>query len=256
MFDRTHIIYMIVSAIITIVLLVLAGLFVKKEKYQLLIIRSLAIITVGLHFSDLYVQFFQTGTATVASVQLLPIYPCNIMMWLLLIGAFIKNRDHKIAKILLEFTFYAGILCGILGIVLNENYDSNPTLTDWFVLKGLLSHSTMVMGCIYILVARFIKIRVSNCFSIFCGLILFIVDGLIINGLYLVFGLGECNSMYLQSPPFPAAPWFSQWLMGLIGLALAFVITVVYEQIALPPAERWYTRLKNRQQLKGETKNA
>ena len=246
MFNLAHILYMVISAVITAALLVLAGIFVKNEKYKTLIIRILAVITVALHFSDLYVEFFKTGTATVESPQLLPIHPCNVVMWLLLICAFIKNRESKAAKALLEFTFYAGIVCGTFGILLNVNYGNNPTLKDWFVLKGMLSHSTMIAGCIYILVAKFIKIRVSNCISVFLGLCLFIVDGLIINGLYSVFKLGECNSMYLLSPPLANAPWLNTWLMGIIGLILVFSVTVLYEQFALKKEDRWYVLLKDK----------
>lgn len=240
MFNRAHILYMVISTIITIVLLVLAGIFVKSEKWKRIILRFFAVITVVLHFSDLYVDFFTTGSAKVASPQLLPIFPCNVLMWLLLIGAYLKNYDNKFAKVLLEFVFYAGIVCGTLGIVLNENFDSNPTLTDWSVLKGLLSHSTMIFGCIYILVARFIKIRVVNCLSIFLGLCFFLVDGAIINGLYAIFHLKPCNSMYMLEPALSSAPWLSQALMGVFGIMLAFVITAIYEQIALPKHERWY----------------
>lgn len=246
MFNLTHILYMVISALITAVLLVLAGIFVKQEKYKTLILRILAVVTVVLHFSDLYVDFFTTGTATLASPQLLPIHPCNVIMWLLLICAFVRNRESKAAKILMEFCFYAGVVCGTIGIVLNENFGNNPTLTDWFVLKGMLSHSTMLAGCIYILVAKFFKVRVSNLIAVFLGLCLFIVDGLIINGLYAAFKIGECNSMYLLTPPLENAPWFNTWLMGIFGLLLVFAVTALYEQFALKKEERWYAVLKDK----------
>lgn len=246
MFNLAHILYMVISVIITIVLLVLAGLFVKNERYKKLIIRVMAVVTVVLHFSDLYVQYFTTGTATIGKEYLLSVYPCHIIMWLLLICAFLKKRDSIVAKALQEFTFYAGIVCGIIGIVLNQNFDSNPTLTDWYVLKGLLSHSTMVMGCIYLLVAKFIKIRVLNCISVLLGLCLFMVDGAIVNGLFLAFNLGECNAMYLQHPPMESMPWASSWLMGVVGLILVFGITALYEQFALKKEDRWYIILKDK----------
>lgn len=246
MFNLAHILYMVISAVITAVFLVLAGLFVKDEKYKKLVIRILALATVVLHFSDVYVSFFTTGTASVGSEHILPIYPCHILMWLLLICAFLKNRENKVAKIVLEFTFYAGIVCGTIGIMFNANYDHNPTLANWDSLKGLLSHSTLIMGCIYILVAGFIKVRVSNTISVFLGLCLFLVDGYIINGLYLAFGLGECNSMYLQSPPLDNMTWFSTWIMGVLAIILVFCITALYEQLAFKKEERWYTILKDK----------
>lgn len=244
MFNLAHILYMVISAVITIGLLVLCGIFVKQDKYKRLILKIAAILTVVLHYSAVYVDFFSTGTAIVESPLILPIYPCNIVMWLLVICAFLKKPESKVAKVLYEFTFYAGVVCGIIGIVLNENYANNPTLANWFSLKGLLSHSTMVFGCLYILVGRFIKIRVSNCISVFLGLCLFLVDGAIINGLYLACGLGKCNSMYLQAPPFANMPWLNTYVMGCMALILVFAITVVFEQCALKKEDRWYTLLK------------
>ena len=252
MFNLSHILYLVISAIATIGLLILFKFTVKKKNHKFLILKVFAILTVVLHFSTLYVDFFKTGIATVESPQLLPIYPCNIVMWLLLICAFIKNPENKVARTVLEFTFWAGIVCGIIGVVFNENYGNNPTLTDWSVFKGLLSHSTMIFGCLYILLAGLIKIRVRNCVSVFLGLCLFLLDGFIINSLYKIFKLGECNSMYLQELPFVNAPWLNVYTIGIFAIVLVFVLTILYEQLFVKKEERFTTLLKNK--LKKEKK--
>lgn len=246
MFNLTHVLYLIISLIVTVVFLTLTGIFVKSERHKKNILKIISILTIVLHYSDVYVHFFKTGTAKINSSHLLPIYPCNIIMWLLLICSFLKKHDSKVAKCLLEFTFYAGVVCGTIGVVFNENYGNNPTLADWDIFKGLLSHSTMIIGCIYILVAKWIKIRVSNCISVFLGLCFFIIDGFIINGLYSIFNLGECNAMYLQTPPFENAPWFGPWIMGMIGLILVFIITALTEQFTLKKEERWNVLIKEK----------
>jgi len=224
--------------------LVLCKIFVKDEKWKKIILKIFAILTVVIHFSTVYVDFFANkGTAVVESTLLLPIYPCNVIMWSLVICAFLKNSKSKFAKIVYEFTFFAGVICGLIGIIFNENFASNPDLSNWFSLRGLLSHTTLVFGCLYILVGGFIKIQVSNCISCFCGLVFFLVDGYIINGLYKVFGLKSCNSMYLEEVPFPDFPWFNTFVMGLMGLMLVFIITEIYELIAKPREERTLYKL-------------
>ncbi len=245
MFGTAHIVYMVVSFAITIGLLVLFYFTIKNEKGKRAVLIVAAISTVVLHFSSLWVDFFSTGEAIAQEPMLLPIYPCNVVMWMLLIVSILKKRENNVAyKMLAEFTFYAGVICGIIGIVLNENFANNPNLADWEILKGLLSHSTMIFGCTYLLVGGYVKIRVFNVVSGIVGLIIFLIDGMIINGLYSLFKLDPCNSMYMLENPFPQMPWLSPYLMGLFAVILVFVITAIYEQFALKKEERWYQVFK------------
>lgn len=246
MFDTTHILYMAFSALISVAIMIAARILIKTDDGHVKFIRFFAVLTVVIHYSSLWVDFFSTGTATVQDSMLLPIYPCNICMWLLLIWSFVKNREGLIYRILTEYVFWAGTVCGTIGILLNENYASTPSLADYEVLKGLLSHSTMVIGCVYVLVAGFARLRVRNVISVTAGLIFFIFDGIAVNTLFSVFKLDPCNSMYLLEPPFPDMPWLTNIAMGIMAVALVFVITAIYEQITLPKEERWYSILKEK----------
>ena len=249
LFDTQHILYMLISSIIIILLLVLFKLFVKQQKYKDLVLQIFAVLTVIIHFSSLYVDYFKTGTAVVEAPMLLPIYPCNVAMWLLVISAFWKNKNSKVFSIIAEFTFYLGIVGAVVGIMLNEIYANNPTLADWGVLKGLLSHSTMLVGCVYLLVGGYIKIRVKNTISVLFGLLFLLVDGGIIIGLYKMFKLTPPNCMYLLSNPVPNLPWLNTFVIGIIGLLIVFLIGVIVEQIALPKQDRWYSKLKKKNQI-------
>lgn len=243
LFDLTHILYMLVSAFITAGLLVVAYFFVKKQESKERILKFVAVLTVAVHFSSLWVDFFATGDKQIQESMLLPIYPCNICMWLLLITAYVKKREGVAYTILAEFTFWAGVVCGSIGIILNENYASTPSLLDYDIFKGLFSHSTMVFGALYLRVGGFVKMRVFNTVSVICGLLFFILDGVVINALYRYFGRGDCNCMYLQENPFPNLPWLSSPVMGMMAVVLVFTITCIYEQITLPAQERWYVKI-------------
>lgn len=250
MFDLVHILYMVISGIISGVLLWLMYKYFKTDDKKIGALKFFAIITVIIHYSSLWVDFFSEGSAEVSSVMLLPIHPCNVCMWLLVACAFVKKREGIVYRLLTEYTFLAGCVCGFIGILLNENYDSTPSLLDYEVLKGLLSHSTMIIGCAYLAVSGIVKIRVKNVISAVAGLMFFVVDGAVINLLYAIFDLDPCNSMYLLEPPFADIPWLITPVMGLMGVAAAFIITATYEQFALPKEERWYTLLKQRRAQK------
>ena len=98
----------------------------------------------------------------------------------------------------------------------------------------------MIIGCAYLAIAGIVKIRVKNVLSVVCGLLLFLVDGAVINALYSIFDLDSCNSMYLQEAPFENIPWLVTPVIGLMAVTVAFIITALYEQLKLPENERWY----------------
>lgn len=243
MSDTNHIIYTTISFLLTVVLLWLFRKKVNNRSSKDLILKVSAILTVILHYSILYVDYFTYGEASIESTMILPVYPCNIAMWLLLITAFMKNKDGKVFNHIALVTFYLGLIGGTVGLVLNENYMSNPTFTDWFVVKGLLSHSTLIFGSIYILVGKYIKIRVSNIFSVIGGLLFLILDGVFVISLHKIFKLDCPNCMFLLENPFPQLPWFNSWVLGIAVVIVLFIVTVLIEQLTLEKEERWYNTL-------------
>ncbi len=233
---------MLISGLLTAILLVLFAFKVKDEKGKNLILKFSAISTVLIHYSDIWVNFFATGGDTpVLSVHILPVYPCNVMMWLLLALVCVK-KESVAFRILAESCFYIGTICGIVGIVLNANFDATPTLADYEVLKGLLSHSTMLFGCIYLKVAGYIKTGVFNALSCAIGLLTFVLCGVLVNELYTYFGMEVPDGMFLKSNPYLSV---SPIVLG-AGLLLVMLLALaLYEQVSFPKEERWYTKLKN-----------
>ena len=246
LFDTTHVLYMIISTAAIAAALVAATLFIKGEKGKEAFLKVVAVVTVLLHYSNLWVEYFgkQGSTAGLEGSHLFPIYPCHIMMWLLFITAFIKNKKSAVFTVFAEFCFWSGIVCATFGTVLNSNYYDNPNLNDWFILKGLLSHSTLLLGCIYMLVGRFMKLRMFNIISVCFGLALFILDGVFANWLYSVCGLEEVNAMFLLYSPIESMPWLSPYIMGLMGITFMFIVISIYE-LFLPKEQRWYSKIKN-----------
>ena len=160
MFNTQHILYMVISGVLTIALLVLCKVYARNEKIKNQILKFAAIITVMIHYSNIWVNFFASGgSATIENNHILPVYPCNVMMWMLLAASLIKDKKCIAFQLLSEFCFYVGTVCGIVGIVLNANFDHMPTLANYDILKGLLSHSTMLFGCLYMMTGGYVRIR-------------------------------------------------------------------------------------------------
>lgn len=247
MFDLTHTLYTLISAAITVIGLLLAKRYAKDQEMRDRILKISAVSTVMIHYSSIWVDFFtNAGQAEIEDNQILMVYPCNIIMWFLLIVAFSKHKDSKLITIMSEFVFLVGSICGIVGIVFNMNYQSNPNLLDYDILKGLLSHSTMVFGTLYLYVGGYVKIRVFNALSCLLGLLFFVADGFFINTIYDAFGIDPVNAMFMREPLFPEHPWISIYLLGGLALLLLFGVLALYEENFFPPEERWHIKLRKK----------
>lgn len=265
LFDTPHILYMVVSGIVTAVIMVLASFFLKSQKAKDFLLKFFAVITVVIHFSKIYYDFFVNNpneiNPTLELSMFIPAYACNVCMWMLVIVAF-GNKENKFIQLLSHFVALGGIVCGFVGIFINENYGAfTPTdtmtnaLQDYGILKGLLSHSTMLAGAIYLLVGKYVKPRVFKTVSgVIVGLLIFLLDGLIFNTIYKIVGFEQLNSMYLQAPPFDNMPWLNTLTIGIIGVLAAFVIGVIVEQLSVQKGDRWYNKINEYIKEKKEAK--
>lgn len=239
--------------VIIIILLCICKTKITIEKNKDNILKCTAVITVVLHYSSLWVDYLSGNKVVVENTMLFPIYPCNICMWLLLITAFLKNKDTFIYRSLTEFLAIAGTICGLIGLFANEIFISNPNFYDYGSLKGLLSHTTMIFGTLFILTQGYVRINALNVtISTTLGLLLFIIIGTIINTLFKACGLPEVNAMYLLHFPIDK-PGVNSITLGLVGLIILFICLNIYEVIFLNPTERWYYNFnKNKEKRKEE----
>ena len=246
MLDTTHILYMLISGGIGAAIVVALRLL-NRETYYRIAITACAAVTIALHYSPLWVEYLTEGTATLSAEMLFLVFPCHICMWLLVLSTVFIKKEGVLVRLLRDFTFLGGTICGAIGTILNENYDRTPDLTEYSVLKGLLSHSTMVLGCILLFVAGYAKIRMDRTIpSTLAGLALFSANGLFVNWLFARCGLPSENAMFLEGSPYPDVPWLNAYAIFGAALLTGFLIALLYEQFAFQKEERWYTRLGTR----------
>ena len=243
MSDLNHIIYSSASYVITIILFLLFNV-IKSQNKKDNILKISAVLTVIIHYSSLYVDYFTTGIAVIESSMLLPIFPCNVAMWLLVVVAFKKNKNDKLFRLLAEMTFYLGTFGASIGLIFNENYIMNPDLTNYTILKGLMSHSTLVFGSMYLAVGGYMKIRLRNVIIVIIVNVGLLVHGGLVILLYKVCDIAPPNVMFLIELPYPSYPWINTFTVTCAVLVLSLLFTITCEQIFVPKEERWYVRLK------------
>ncbi len=234
---------MVISGLLTVLLLVLAKVYARDEKTKNCILKLSAIITVVIHYSNIWVNYFAAGgSVSIENNHILPVYPCNVMMWMLLAASLLKDKKSLPFQLLSEFCFLVGTICGTVGIVFNANFGANPTLANYDILKGLLSHSTMLFGCLYMAAGGYIRIRVFNTVSVAAGLGCFVLCGTAVNRLYECFDMTPPDGMFLRSNPYFDASTVD---LGILAVAVLFAVLALWE-LRLPRQQRWYSKLAAR----------
>ena len=239
------VIYSIIVLSMIFISLIIINKYENEENFKDKILKIFSLVTVAIHYSSLWVDYFTTGEAIIKNTMLLPVYPCNICMWLVVIYAFSKNKNSFIIKSMGEFLGFVGTVCGLIGLLANEIFLANPSFLDYDSVQGLLSHTTMIFTTTFILTQGYVKSNALDMtISTILGLILFAFDGFIVNGLMSIFNLPEVNSMYMLEFPLDI-PGFNFIMMGLTGVIVTFLIGNIYEFLFVEKDKRWYKNLND-----------
>jgi hypothetical protein len=226
-FDTTHSLYILFSLLFTFCILIIAKRFIQSEKNKSRFLRFFSLATFLLHISIIWTTYLATDNNYGYAYDniLFPIYFCNFAMYCLLICSFLDTKK-KYYKAFATFTAWAGIFGSLISLFYPDYYLSNPTLKDWSVLKSMLSHSTMLVGSLYLFIGNYITLNIMNILYYIYGLIGCLFVGLI-NNLFLGLFGRDMNSMYLKRPPLDDAPYLNCFTIPLLMLLVIFVCTQV-----------------------------
>lgn len=243
-YDPPIVLYIIISFAAVGIALVLLGLL-RSQKAKDWWLKFLASMSFLIHISYLWYEYLTYGYAIALGTMLFPIYFCNLNMILLVVVAFIKDKQSKVFKVLSEFLLYAGTFGAIIATLFSEFYNANPNLFDYYVFKSLLSHTFLLAGCLWLGVGGYVKVRVKNTISFLIGIMICIFDGFMINLIYEMSGIGDVNAMYLNSGPLSSVPWLTSYFIVACLVVLIFAFTSLYEQLALKKEDRWYSKISD-----------
>ena len=242
----------LVLLIIISALLVFVKKTVKSVKMQNLLLLASAIITIIFHYST-FIYLFVTGDGAYAYLLdnpnlILPIYPCNVVMWSCLILALIKSDESKIKQLLVDYSFWFGIFSTLVGMFANVDFIMNPTFADYDIVKSIVAHATLLFNVL--LLSVFGRVRLDflrNMKNIFISVLGMYFIGLYCNLLFKVLVSDEraydINSMFIIHSPFEGLDFLTYPVIALIGLLLYFVLFTVCELFKYKKGERWFDRV-------------
>ena len=221
---------------------------VKRERVRNVILIAAAAFTILFHYSTLIFKLvsgddameYLSGTPNL----ILPIYPCNVVMWSALIFAFIKNKQSKLGAFLADYLFWFGIISTLVGMFANVDFINNPTLADYENVKSIATHATLLFNVLLLPLFGYVKIDVLRnvkniIISIFvmaaiggyCNLVFYALDS--------EAAAYDVNSMFLIHSPFAGVEFLTYPVIALIAVPIYFGLFVVCDMIAHKKGERF-----------------
>lgn len=250
-----------IQLIIIALLLFTVKKTVRTDRAQRALLFISPVVTILFHYSSFIFCCITGGDATDYLRNnpnlILPIYPCNVVMWSCLILPFIKNRDSKLNHLLTDYVFWFGIFSTLVGMFANVDFINNPTLADYEIVKSIVAHATLLFNVLLLPLFGRIRIDVNRNMK---NMILSVI-GMYVIGLYcnLVFRVlvssdeaYDVNSMFIIHSPFDGLDFLTYPIIALAALVLYFILFFTCDFIKHPKGERWfdsvYKVLKNKKE--------
>ena len=248
---------LIIFNFILIVLIVL-GLrsikkYVKRERTKNLILGAAAIFTILFHYSALGFKLLTGGNAmeylSDTPNLILPIYPCNVVMWSALIFAFLKNKKSRVGMFFADYLFWFGIVSTLVGMFANVDFINNPTLADYENVKSIAAHATLLFNVLLLPIFGYIKIDIKrNITNIIISIFVMAAIGGYCNLVFHTLASAEAaydvNSMFLIHSPFEGLDFLTYPMIALIAVPIYFTVFAVCDWIAHQKGERFYNKIR------------
>lgn len=229
--------------------------FVKKESTQNIILIAAALFTIVFHYSSFVFKLLSGGNAIEYLGEtpnlILPIYPCNVVMWSALIFAFLKNKTAGVGLFFADYLFWFGIISTLVGMFANVDFIMNPTLADYENFKSITAHATLLFNILLLPIFGYIKIDVKrNIINIIISVFVMAIIGgycnLVFRALVSEAAAYDVNSMFLIHSPFEGIDFLTYPVISLIAVPIYFAVFVICDLCAHKKGERFYNKLGER----------
>ena len=226
---------------------------VKKERTPNVILIAAALFTIVFHYSSFIFKLLSGGNAIEYLGEtpnlILPIYPCNVVMWSALIFAFIKTKKSRVAEFFVDYLFWFGIASTLVGMFANVDFIMNPTLADYENFKSITAHATLLFNILLLPIFGYIKIDVKrNIINIIISIFVMAAIGcycnLVFHALVSKAAAYDVNSMFLIHSPFEGLDFLTYPVISLIVIPIYFAIFVICDLCAHKKGQRFYNKVK------------
>ncbi len=251
----------------TLIALIALGLwlikkYVKKEHTQNIILVVAAVFTIIFHYSTFGFKLLSGGDAMEYLSQtpnlILPIYPCNVVMWSALFFALLKNKKTRVGSFFADYLFWFGIISTLVGMFANVDFIKNPTLADYENFKSIAAHATLLFNVLLLPLFGYIKIGVKrNIANIIISIFVMAAIGCYCNLVFCALVSEtiayDVNSMFLIHSPFEGIDFLTYPVIALIAIPIYFSVFVICDFCVHKKGDRFYNKVKKQENEADQT---
>ena len=230
--------------------------YVNQERTQNVVLAAAAVFTILFHYSTFGFKLLSGGNAMEYLSEtpnlILPIYPCNVVMWSALIFSLLKNKKSKAGAFFSDYLFWFGIISTLVGMFANVDFIKNPTLADYENVKSIAAHATLLFNILLLPIFGYIKIDVKrNMTNIIISIFVMAAIGcycnLVFHTLASEAAAYDVNSMFLIHSPFDGLDFLIYPVISLIAIPIYFAVFVICDSCVHKKGERFYNKIKKRE---------
>lgn len=243
------------TALILLITAALVGVkkWGRSERARGAILLIAPLVTIAFHYSSFLYHTIFTGNGMAYLADnlnlILPIYPCNVVMWCALAYGLMPRKEGRLARFLSDYVFWFGIASTLVGMFANVDFIVNPTLTDFEVTKSIVAHATLLFNVLLIPVLGLLRPDFfRNMRNIVLSVLGMYAIGLYCNLMLRVLSSAEkaydVNSMFILHSPFEGLPFLRYPVIAAAGLVLYLILFTVCDAVTAPRGSRWPSRLR------------
>ena len=226
---------------------------VKTERAKNILLLVAPTITLLVHYSQ-FIYDALTGGDIMAHLGAnpnlyMPLYPCNIVMWLTLVFALLRNKNSKFGEFCVDFIFWFGALAAVIGMFANEDFIRTQSIADYAILKSIIAHATLFFNVLLLPIFGYVKIDVKRNFkNIITSVFMMGITGAYCTLIFYALVSYEqayfINSMFMMHSPFAGLDFLTYPVVALIAVPAYLVIFVISDLCAHKKGERFYDKYK------------
>ncbi|MBE6630882.1 MAG: hypothetical protein E7624_08560 [Ruminococcaceae bacterium] len=250
---RTLIVFNVIQILLIAALLIVIKKWVHSERAQRALLLIAPLVTILFHYSSFLYRLLFTGGGIAYLAEtpnlILPIYPCNVVMWCALFYGLLPSKDGKFALLLSDYVFWFGIASTLVGMFANVDFIMNPTLADYEVTKSIVAHATLLFNVLLIPVLgllrpNFFRNMRNMVISVLAMYVIGLYCNLVFEALVSAQKAYDVNSMFIIHSPFEGLPFLRYPVIAALGLVVYFIIFTVCDVLRTPRGDRWFDRAR------------